>query len=227
MGMTALIAGGLGVAGNVASSLISSNAAQNASSQQVAQQQQALAQQKQMFGIAQGALQPFINSGQSVLPTLQGLITPGPNQNALLQQTPGFQFNSQYGTMAATNALAAKGQGMSSGPLATAISQYNQGLAGNTWQSVVQALQNYGNLGANAAGSLAGNAINSGNSQAQTFGNIGTAQASGTLGTANALTSGISGATSGITNAAIYNALLSGGGGGLYSGSSGGGGLGK
>lgn len=220
MPTTALIASGIGAAGSIGSALIGSNASQNASNQQVAMQQQALAQQKQMFGTAQNALQPFVNAGQSVLPTLQGLITPGPNQNALLSQTPGFQFGSQYGTMSATNALAARGQGMSAGPLATAISQYNNGLASSTWGTTVNALQNYAGLGSNAAGALATGAINSGNSQAGTLGNIGTAQAAGTLGSANALSGGLTGAAGSASNALLYNQLFGSGsgGGGIYGG---------
>lgn len=208
------IGAAIGAAG-IGGALITSNASQKASQQQAQAQQAALAQQQQMFGVAQKNLSPFIQSGTSVLPTLQGLITPGANQSALLEQTPGFQFASQYGTKAATNALAAKGQGMSSGPLATAISQFNNGLAQNTWQNTVNNLQSFANLGGNAAGNLAGGAISSGNSQAQTIGNIGNAQASGTLGSANALAGGLGS----VGNAALVSQLLSGGGGGgLYAG---------
>lgn len=214
MPTTALITAGLGAAGSIGGALISSNASSKASQQQAAAQQQALQQQQQMFSVAQGALNPFINAGQSVLPTLQSLITPGANQNAVLSQTPGFQFASQYGTKAATNALAARGQGASAGPLATAISQYNNGLAQNTWQNTVGALQNFAGLGSNSANALATGAINSGNSQAQTLGNIGTAQASGTLGSANALAGGLNGVASAGSNALLYNQLF----GGLYSG---------
>lgn len=208
MGITALIAGGVGAAGSIGSAFIGANASKNASNAQVQEQQLALAQQQKMFNIAQGNLQPFVDAGKSVLPTLQGLITPGPNQNALLSQTPGFQFNLQYGNKATTNALAAKGQGASAGPLGVALSQYNQGLAGNTWQSVVNALQNYGNLGANAAGNLAGGAISSGNSQASTLTGIGQAQGAGILGSANALSGGLTGASNAGTNALLYNQLF-------------------
>ena len=239
MPFTALIAGGIGAAGAVGSSLIQSNASQNAASQQASAQQQALQQQQTLFnrglgqqstyfGKASNALQPYASAGQGVLPTLQGFLTPGPNQNALLAQTPGFGFASQYGTMAATNALSAK-SGASAGPLAAAVSQYNNGLAQNTWQTTVNALQNYGNMGAGAAGQLAniagqqgaadvGAGIQAGNSQAQTFGNIGNAQAAGTLGSANALASGLTGSAGSASNALLYNQLFgNGGGGGLYS----------
>src|SRR5690242_20539835 len=154
MGITALIAGGLGAVGSIGSAIIGSNASQKASQAQVAMGQEALAQQNALYqqglGVATGALEPYITAGQGVLPTLRGLIAPGPNQNALLARTPGFQFQSQYGTMAAKNALAAQGLGASAGPVATAISNYNQGLAGTTWGNVVNALQRYAGLGASA-----------------------------------------------------------------------------
>jgi hypothetical protein len=220
MGITGIIAGGLGALGSIGSSIIGSNASKDAANAQAAAQERALQQQQQMFGVAQGALSPFVTAGQSVLPTLQGLITPGPNQNALLSQTPGFQFAQQYGNMAATNALAARGLGASAGPVATALSQYNQGLAQNTWGSVVNALQGYANLGAGAAGNLANAAIGSGNAQANTLGNIGNAQASGILGSANAISGGLTGTANALSSAALYSALGSQGG-GLYGGLSG------
>jgi hypothetical protein len=208
MGITALIAGGLGAAGSLGSAFIQSNAAQNASSQQVSEQQQALQLQQQMFGTAQKALNPFINAGQSVLPTLQGLLTPGPNQNALLSQTPAFQFTNQYGQLAATNALASRGLGASAGPVASALSQYSSGLASNTWQNVVQALQGYANTGANAAGNLAGGAISSGNAQAGTLTNTGNALAAGTLGSANALAGGLTGTGNSLSSSLLLGSLL-------------------
>lgn len=214
--------------------------------QQQALYNQGLGIQSNYFGAAQNAaktaqnaLAPYASAGQSVLPTLQGLLTPGQDQSALLAQTPGFQFASQYGTKAATNALASKGLGASAGPLATAISQYNNGLASTTWQNVVGALQNYASLGGNAAAgiattnnNLAGIAGGAGNAalgqsgvqgglQGGTIGNIGTAQAQGTLGTANALSGGLTGAAGGISNALLLGSLAGGGNNGLYGGLSG------
>lgn len=227
MPTTALIAAGVGAAGSVGSALIGSSASKNASNQQVAMQQQALQQQKDLFNqgltTASNAENPFINAGQSVLGTLKSLITPGADQSATLSQTPGFQFASQYGTKAATNALSAR-SGASAGPLATAISQYNNGLAQNTWQNTVNALSGYANMGASAAGqfgnSVLGGSITAGNSQAGTLGNIGNAQAAGTLGSANALASGVTGVAGAGTNALLYSQLFgqNGSGGDLYSG---------
>lgn len=251
MPTTALIAGGIGAAGSLGAAAIGAGASSSAAGQQAAAQRQALAQQqalydqglsnqagyfgqaKTAFGQATNALQPYATAGQSVLPTLQGLLTPGTSASTL-SQMPGFQFQSQYGTMAATNALAAK-TGASAGPLAAAISQYNNGLAGTTWQNTVNALQGYASLGGNAAAGIAssannfaniagsaGNAdlgagITSGNSQAGTIGNIGNALASGTLGSASSIAGGLTGAAGAGSNALLYNQLLGNGGNGLYS----------
>jgi hypothetical protein len=212
--------------------MIGSNASKNAANAQIQAQQQALAQQQAMYnqglGIAQGALNPFITAGQGAAGTLSNLLTPG-NSAAALASMPGIGFSSQYGTMAATNALAARGQGASAGPLATAISQYNNGLASTQYFNTVNALQGLTNTGASAAGTLGqsalGAAVNSGNAQAGTIGNIGNAQASGTLGSANALSGGLTGTTSAVNNALLFNALGGGGGAsGLYSSPSYGGG---
>jgi hypothetical protein len=210
--------------GSIGGALIGSSASQNAANAQVGLGEQALAQQQNMFNTAQNALQPFISSGQSVLPTLQGLLTPGPNQNVLLSQTPGFQFANQYGLMAAQNALTSRGLGASAGPEATAAAQFSSGLASNTFSSLVNALQGFANTGAGAAGSLASGAIQSGNSQAGTLTGIGSAAASGILGSANALSGGLTGSTNALSSAALLSALTGGGlagsSQGLFSGSS-------
>lgn len=227
MAVAALIAGGLGAAGSIGSSLINSNAASSASQQQVAAQQAALAQQQSLYsqglGTAQSALNPYVQAGQSVLPTLQSLLTPGASQTATLSQLPGFQFQSQYGTMATTNALAARGLGGSTGALAEGISNYNQGLASTSYNNLVSQLQGFANTGASSAGTLGtaalGGAINSGNAQASTLGNIGNAQASGTLGSAGALGNGLTSATGSATNSLLLGQVLqnnANGGSGLY-----------
>lgn len=208
----------IGAAGSVGSALIGSSAAKSASEAQQATAQQALAQQKAMFDIAQKGLSPYISAGQNALPTLQALLTPGPSQTGVLSQLPGFQFASQWGTQAATNALAARGLGGSAGPLAKGISDYNTGLAQTFWGQDVNALQQFANTGANAGAALAGNATQTGANMAQPYGALGNAQASGILGSANALSGGITGATSMPINAMFLSRLASGsgGGGGLY-----------
>ena len=209
MPLAAAIVGGLGATGALGGAFIQSNAAQTAAQQQAATAQQALALQQALFGKAQTALQPFISGGQNILGVLQSLLTPGPSQTATLQQLPGFQFQSQYGTMAATNQLASMGLGGSKGPLATAISNYNQGLAGTSFGNLIAQLQGFANMGSGAAGSLASAAGGAATTQGQTLGTLGAAQAAGTLGSANALSGGLTGATSSITSPLLLSSLLS------------------
>ena len=166
--------------------------------------------QQQRFQQAQSALQPYISGGQSVLPTLQNLLTPGQSASQLAQM-PGFKFQSQWGNLAATNQLSAQGLGGSTGPLAKALSDYNQGLAGTYYQNTTNALQNYANMGAGSASALAGTAMQSAQQMGQSSQAIGGAQAQGILGSANALSGGLSG----IANAGMLSSLLGGQNGGL------------
>lgn len=210
MGLGAAVAGAaaLGVAGSVGASMIQSNAAKKASQQQAQASANALATQQQMFGVAQNALSPYYNAGASTLPTLQSLLTPGLSQTNTLSGLPGFQFQSQWGTMSAKNALAAEGLGGSTGPLAKAISDYNNGLAGSYYNNYVGQLQNFVNTGAGAASALASGAIGAGNAMASTQQSQGNALAAGTLGSSNALAGGISGVGSSAANALLLNSLL-------------------
>lgn len=220
MGLGAAI--GIGAAASIGGSLLQSNAASQASQQQANSAANALATQKQEFGAAQSALNPFITSGQSVLPTLQSLLTPGASQTQILSQLPGLQFQQQYGDLAATNQLAAQGLGGSGGALGYALSNYNQGLASTSFNNLVGQEQNFANTGANAAGALGGLAVNSGNAQAQTQLAQGNALASGTLGSANALAGGLSGAGSSASNALLLSSLLgNSSGGGIFGNSAG------
>jgi hypothetical protein len=190
-----------------------SSASSHAADQQAAAARNAQAIQQQQFQVGRDALNPYINAGQGVLGTLAGLETPGSNQTALLSQMPGFQFQSQWGDMAAQNALAAQGLAGSAGPVGTALSNYNQGLAGTYYMNSINALQNTANMGANASGSLMGNAVASGNSQGNAALAVGNANASGTLGSANA----ISGGLGSIGNSLLMNSILNrGSAGGLY-----------
>ncbi len=213
MPIGAIVGGALGAAGSVGSALIGSKAASKASDQQAAAAQNALNLQSSMFDKAQGALSPYYTAGTSAIPGLQALLNPGTSANALAQM-PGFKFQSDWGTRTAQNALAAQGLGGSAGPVGKAISDYNNGLAGTTWQNTVGALQAFMNSGVGAASSLAGNATQAGANMGQSAQNLGNAQASGTLGSANALSGGIQGATGSISNALLYSKLFGPAGGG-------------
>lgn len=160
-------------------------------------------------------------SGSNPLASLIKLTTPGADMNEVLAQTPGYQFSQKQGQRAVQNALAARGLGGSAGAVAKGVADYTQGLAGNTWNSVVQnllqtfgtgtnALQGIVSTGANAGSSLAsqGTAASSQINNALT--GIGNASAAGT----NAIGSAVAGAANTVPTAMLMQQLMGQGGAG-------------
>lgn len=134
-------------------------------------------------------------SGVNQLGNVLGLNGAAGSASALstLQNTPGYQFQLQQGDNAVNAAAAANGT-LNSGNQDIALSNYNQGLAGTTYNNYVSQLQPYLNASNSAAGGIAstntglGNALNS-NSTNLANANLNTAGAlntnSNTLGAAN------------------------------------------
>lgn len=144
------------------------------------------------------------------------------------EQYPGYQFQLQTGTQALDENAAATGNLMS-GTTGEALENYGQGLAqtdyGNLYNQALNTyMTNYGvwntgqtntynrlaglaNTGATAAGQLGAEgqaaATNVGNQE----NNIGAAEASGTIGAANAITGGISGVTNAASQIPLYQLL--------------------
>lgn len=174
----------------------------------------AIAAQRGMFNEAKAANQPFIDAGKGGIPQLQSwldrsdpnsplaqllkLTTPGPDQNAALEATPGFQFSKEQGMKAVTSALAARGLGGPGGALAKGGANFAEGLAGNTWKDVVTALQNafssggnslqnLVNTGASSAQSLGGQAIGAGQGISNNIIGAGNASAGAATATGNAI----------------------------------------
>lgn len=216
----------------------------NAANAQTQASQAAIANAQQMFGQVKGAAQPFLDAGSSSAGTLQNwlnpnsstnplsslikLTTPGADMSSVLSQTPGYQFAQQQGTRGVLNALAGRGLGGSTGPITTGVGNFTAGLAGQTWQSVVQALsgvigqetgglQGLVNSGTNALGTLgsaAGGATTAVNSAITGAGN---AQAAAS----NAQGSAIGQFGNSASTAAIINSLTGNNGGGSVYGSNG------
>lgn len=205
---------GTAVAG-VAGSAMSSSAAQSAANTQADAAKNASQLQWQQFQQMQQNLQPYMQLGANTIPQLQGQLGKlggmqfnfNPTQQQL-EQTPGYQFTLNQGLNTVNNSLAAKGLNLS-GAQAKGIAGYTTGLADQTYQQQYQnALQqfntNYGvqsdqynrmsglvGLGQNAAAGVG----NAGLQTANTAGNFLTsganAQAAGTIGSANAINSGL------------------------------------
>src|ERR1700755_1657175 len=132
--------------------------ASKAADAQTAAANASIANQQQMYANNKQILSPFINAGQSQIGSQQALLDPnnqsgplaqllkltmpGSNMSETLAQTPGYQFTQDQGLRAVNNQLAARGLSGSGGPVAKGAAAFTTGLAQNTWQNVVQALQN-------------------------------------------------------------------------------------
>ena len=139
------------------------------------------------------ALQPYLqnygqaNQGTQQLGNLLGLNGQAGNQAAsqALQSTPGYQFQLQQGNAAINAQAAATGQN-ASGNQTLALANYDQGLAGTTYQNAVSNLQPY--LGASnaAAGGIAGVNTGLGNQLAGQYGNLANLNYTASTGIGNA-----------------------------------------
>lgn len=172
----------------------------------------AIAPQQQNYATAQ--------QGVGALGNVLGLNGPQGTQSAMtaLKTTPGYQFQEGQGD-AAINAAAAAGGTLNSGNQATALSNYNQNLAGTTYNNYVSQLQPY--LGASnaAAGGIqegwenAGNQVNANqqNLANMTYGGnvgIGNANASAALANQGLGLGLLGGAAKGLTTAIPGNSIL-------------------
>lgn len=209
--VAAAVAGGTIVGG-----LISSDASRSASNKQVDAANRASDLQQQNFQQTRDSLQPFINTGydaQGYLRNLLGLGAPtdGNTYGSLMKpfnaqtweqwKDPGYDFQLQQGQQALQNSQAAK-DGVLSGAALKDMIGFNQGMASNAYQNAFgrymtqnettyKRLADLLGVGENAAAGV-------GNMGIQAMGNIGNtltsganAAAAGTIGQANAITSGI------------------------------------
>lgn len=215
IGGGSLLGGGIGALGAKSAAGTAADA-----SRQAAQLAQAQYQQ------TRSDLLPYNQAGQSVLPSLTSLATSGPygggpnyvsqaagigvgpQGQAALEQTPGYQFQLQQGLKSTQASAAARGLGVSGAALKGAA-QYATGLASSNYQQQFQNalalntaqqgnLQNQysrlagvAGIGANAAEAIGTAGTSLAGTAAQAATGAGQAQAAGTLGMSNALTGGI------------------------------------
>lgn len=175
------IAAGVGLAGSIGGSIISSNAAKDASKTQSKAADKALATQKSMFDVAQANQQPFMDIGKSVLPTLSQMISGGANSQAMLdnlKQYPGYQFALQQGQNGLDADLAKMGSRVSGNAIAGGIN-YNQNAATTLFDGYFNHLTQLAGIGSNAAAISSTNAMNAGTTMGNTEMAKGEAVASG------------------------------------------------
>lgn len=215
-------------AASVGSSLIgglmSSGAASTAGSEGEAAANEAAQTQLQMYNQAVGYQTPFLNTGTEALNQLAGIYglptAAGPNgqpasaggQGAItaamnqFTQSPDYQFAQQQGGLALDRSAASKGLLLSGAQLKDAQS-FGQGLAtqqfGNYWNRLSQ----LAGFGSGAANSLTAAATTTGAGVANSQLTGGQAQMAGTVGSANALSNGLSGASNSLLTTSLVNQL--------------------
>lgn len=189
---SAVVGAGVGIYSSNKAAKTEANAASNAS-----------AVQQKMYDQTRQDLAPYRAAGQTTLPALNNLLTGDPAKaQAQLEALPGYQFTRDQGLQAVQNSAAARGLGTSGAALRGAA-DYTTGLANGTFGDQVNRLQNFANMGQNAAAQTGAFAIQTGNSIGNNIIGAGNAQAAGIIGSANAL----SGAAGSVGNLYLLNAL--------------------
>jgi hypothetical protein len=194
----------------VGGALINAWASNQASNQAAEGQQNAINSQQGMFNTIQNNNQPYMQAGQNALNQLStgtsagGQFTHQFNANDLKTNlAPNYQWQLDQGLQATQNA--ANLQGGLSGNQLKAVNDYAQNYAGNAYQ---QAFANYNtnqtnifnrlsaiaDLGQNAAAQTGNNGAQISSGIANSSAGLGAAQAAGTVGSANALSNGLTGA---------------------------------
>lgn len=226
MPVSAAIMGGASLIGGLGSALIGSNAAQSAAQTQAQAAREAEQTQLQMFQTAQAAQQPYNAIGQGADATLAGLYgingagagsgTPSAASLAKFTASPDYAFALDQGTQAMQRSAAAGGTLISGGQL-KAGQEFGQGLATQQYGNYFNRLLSLSQLGQSAASGVSNAAVTSGANIGNTQQAIGQSLASGTVGSANALSGGLSSATGGIATAALLSKFGGNSGGSLSS----------
>jgi hypothetical protein len=143
------------------------------------------------------------------------------NMNDFKSLTPQYGFNLQQGAQGTLN-VDSSGQGAESGAALKDLQSFNQNFANNSFNSAFQnyntqqnnifnRLNGIATLGSNAGSNSATGASAFSQSIGNTTSSIGASQAAGTVGAANALTGGITGAANTFYGQNALNQILNGG----------------
>lgn len=165
---------------------------------------------------------PYAATGTGLSSTSpSGVVTPG-NINAAVSspggsaaqdaayanfsKSPDYKFAFDQGMQALQRSAAAGGTLVSGGQL-KAGQEFGQGLATQQFGHYVSGLQSLASMGQNAAAGTASNTLASGNAIGNTQQAAGQAAASGIVGSANAINSGLSGVSSSVMNSLLLSKL--------------------
>lgn len=202
--MSFVAAAAIAAGGSLLGGYIAGQGAKSAAAQQAASQAQSMALQKQMFDIQNEQQKPYREAGYTALGDIAGMkpyltqqFTP---QDFAAGIDPGYAWRLQQGQRAAQQ-QANVGSGLLSGNTLGGLQDYTQGQAsqeyGNAFNrfqtqrsNIYNTLASIAGLGQTAVNQSGAAAMSAGQSMGQNLANIGTAQAAGTVGSANALAGG-------------------------------------
>jgi hypothetical protein len=221
MGFDPISAAIIGVT-TLASGLMGSDAAHDASDAQVQASQQANNTQERIFQQQAALQEPFRQAGITGQNRLMQLLGLSGDQNSAdygkyardfgmsdFQADPGYDFRFKEGLKALNNSMAAKGLGISGANIKGA-QQYGQGLASQEYQNAFNRYQVNRSNQINPLQALAGQAQSSANTLTNAAGQMGqnisenqlqagNARASGYIGSSNALTNALTGGVNAFT----------------------------
>ena len=202
----------------LASSLIGADASRSAANKQADAQREAAQTQMHMFNITNEQQAPYREAGYSALKDIAGMKPYlqkqfGPEDFAA-NIDPGYAFRLQQGEMATKN-LANQAGGLIGGNALKGIQDYSQGLASTEYNNafnrfqtqrsnIYNTLASIAGLGQTSLGQTTNAATTTAGNVGQNIANAGAAQAAGTVGVANAIGGGLTGAA----NAYYMNNLL-------------------
>lgn len=208
----------------VGSSLIGASASRSAASTQAAAAEQGTAAQERMFERQVQLQEPWRKAGEAALNKLIPLTDYQKFGMAQFTADPGYAFRLSEGQKALERSAAARG-GLLSGATGKALTRYGQEMGSQEYQNAfnryqaeraaqLQPLQSLAGVGQTSANTLTNAAGTLGSNIAQGIGSAAAARASGYVGGANALTSGL-GTYLNYTQGQNMLAALRGGGGGV------------
>jgi hypothetical protein len=205
-GTAMLGAAALGAGGSLASGLMGAGAAKKAGDQQARAAADALGFQRKVYDDTITRLNPFFDTGVGAMRGIADLygLNGKPASFDAFKASPDYQFRMDEGMRALENSAAARG-GLLSGNFARGAQQFGQGLASTEFSNYFDRLFRTSQIGANAASAGAGLGANMAGQIGNTIMGQGQAQASGTVGAANALGGGINNAANNLTFLAAMN----------------------
>ncbi len=204
------------IGGSLVGGILGSSSSKKAAKSQEQLTREGLALQERMFNRQIELQEPFRQGGMTAQNQIMQLLGIGGDANApgygsmakpfgmdQFQQDPGYAFRQSEGMKALERSAAARG-GLMSGSTMKGIQRFGQDLASQEYQNAfnryqveraarLNPLQSLMGSGQSAANTLTGSAAQYGQTGANMLSNIGDIRASGYMGSANALSSALSG----------------------------------